>query len=408
MTTFVRTILLVNLCLAASVVNSEVIDQRDNLTGIEYSCYVQDDGWQSKKDGEICGTTDQSKQLGLLKISLDQGSYNCNLQYQVHVQDIGWMDWVSSGQLTGSQDTSPLDSVENTITSKRIEAVKINLAACPDVNLYYRVYVQDIGWMDWVKNNELAGTTGQSLRVEAIQIKVENPPVKYDYNDRIYSFFDGEYLNLPLAEILPDDPWVTSHYLARDIQTRMRLIPPWTFELESDVPYVIEGLIPFFSEKPFLNYQTNVRGIKGEFTIPNIVINTSDSFQIYDAVLHQSPINPQHFNLVNLTKLKVPLNVDSFDNCTKTSINRQGPYEIFSTYILYSFLTGQEIETIPGYKIMSCCAKHTSYSLNNLAHYLATGEIYIHRGLDGKPDIDGSYCKACATCLSPNLTASKQ
>ena len=61
------------------------------------------------------------------------------------------------------------------------------------------MHVQDIGWMDWVKNSKPAGTTGQSLRVEAIQIKVENPPVKYNYNDRIYSFFDGEYLNLPLV-----------------------------------------------------------------------------------------------------------------------------------------------------------------------------------------------------------------
>lgn len=44
MTTFVKVILLVNLCLTVSVVNFEVIDQRDNLTGIEYSCYVQEDG----------------------------------------------------------------------------------------------------------------------------------------------------------------------------------------------------------------------------------------------------------------------------------------------------------------------------------------------------------------------------
>ena len=36
--------------------------------------------------------------------------------------------------------------------------------------MYYRVHVQKHGWMPWVKNGELAGTTGQKKRIEAIQI----------------------------------------------------------------------------------------------------------------------------------------------------------------------------------------------------------------------------------------------
>ncbi|MBR3131767.1 peptidoglycan-binding protein LysM, partial [Candidatus Saccharibacteria bacterium] len=41
-----------------------------------------------------------------------------------------------------------------------------------DYDIYYRAHVQNIGWQDWVKNGELAGTSGQSLRLEALEIKI--------------------------------------------------------------------------------------------------------------------------------------------------------------------------------------------------------------------------------------------
>ena len=35
----------------------------------------------------------------------------------------------------------------------------------------YRAHVQDIGWQNWVSGGEIAGTTGKRKRVEAIQIR---------------------------------------------------------------------------------------------------------------------------------------------------------------------------------------------------------------------------------------------
>lgn len=40
------------------------------------------------------------------------------------------------------------------------------------LNILYRVHVQDIGWTEWKKNGETAGTTGQGKRIEAIEIKL--------------------------------------------------------------------------------------------------------------------------------------------------------------------------------------------------------------------------------------------
>jgi N-acetylmuramoyl-L-alanine amidase len=37
--------------------------------------------------------------------------------------------------------------------------------------LMYRVHVQDIGWQDWRRLGEMAGTIGKSLRIEALEIK---------------------------------------------------------------------------------------------------------------------------------------------------------------------------------------------------------------------------------------------
>ena len=56
--------------------------------------------------------------------------------------------------------------------SKRLEAIEIDLTGemASHYDIYYRVHIQDIGWQSWVKNGETAGTTGQSKRLEAIEI----------------------------------------------------------------------------------------------------------------------------------------------------------------------------------------------------------------------------------------------
>ena len=58
--------------------------------------------------------------------------------------------------------------------SLRLEAIEIKLddSAAKLYDIYYRAHVQNIGWQDWVKNGALAGTFGQSLRLEALEIKL--------------------------------------------------------------------------------------------------------------------------------------------------------------------------------------------------------------------------------------------
>lgn len=112
------------------------------------------------------GTKGQGLRLEALRMHIE-GDEALQIQYRAHVQGTGWQDWK-----TGSDSLSS-DEVAGTVgQGKRIEAVQIRLTGddAQTYDVYYRVYVQKIGWMGWTKNGSPAGTTCASLRVEAVQI----------------------------------------------------------------------------------------------------------------------------------------------------------------------------------------------------------------------------------------------
>ena len=71
------------------------------------------------------------------------------------------MNWKQNGEIAGTEGQS-----------KRIEAIKIKLEGMEGYSVEYRVHIQGIGWQKWKKNGEIAGTEGQSKRIEAIQIRI--------------------------------------------------------------------------------------------------------------------------------------------------------------------------------------------------------------------------------------------
>ena len=73
--------------------------------------------------------------------------------YRAHVQSIGWQGWKSNGALAGT-----------TGQSKRVEAIQIKLTNASG-GIQYNAHVQGIGWQGWKSNGIVAGTTGQSKRM---------------------------------------------------------------------------------------------------------------------------------------------------------------------------------------------------------------------------------------------------
>ncbi len=86
-----------------------------------------------------------------------------NLKYEVHIQNIGWQACKENGELAGT-----------TGQSLRIEAIRI----FADIPIRYRVPMQDKGWSDYVSNGCTAGTIGESRRIEAIEIESSSKPIK--------------------------------------------------------------------------------------------------------------------------------------------------------------------------------------------------------------------------------------
>ena len=127
-----------------------------------YRTHVEDDGWQDwKTDGELSGTSGQSLRLEGIEIKMNNLGYDVGVEYQTHVQNIGWQGFKSDGVTSGT-----------TAKSLRLEAIQIRLTGtdADQCDVYYQVHAQDFGWLDWAKNGASAGTEGLSLRLEAIKI----------------------------------------------------------------------------------------------------------------------------------------------------------------------------------------------------------------------------------------------
>ena len=96
------------------------------------------------------------------------------VEYQAHVQSYGWQNAVRDGELAGTSGQA-----------KRVEAIKINLTNLPeeyaDSSIEYAVHVQSYGWQNAVTDGAVAGTSGQAKRLEAITVKL-NGTIANDYD----------------------------------------------------------------------------------------------------------------------------------------------------------------------------------------------------------------------------------
>lgn len=103
-------------------------------------------------------------------ISLDR---NIRIIYQTHVQNIGWQNWVKNNELAGT-----------TGQFLRIEAIRIKLINVPDnIQLQYNAHVQNIGWQGWRQDEQIAGTIGEGLRIEALKIRLIDKNTNQEVNN---------------------------------------------------------------------------------------------------------------------------------------------------------------------------------------------------------------------------------
>lgn len=127
---------------------------------ITVQSHVQRIGWQGVVgNGATSGTTGRGLRLEAIKIATPGMEYSGNVQIAGHIQGIGWTGYANGYTGTVGQ-------------SKRLEAVKIKLSGelASYYDVYYRVHVAHLGWMNWACNGAEAGTSGMADRMEAIQV----------------------------------------------------------------------------------------------------------------------------------------------------------------------------------------------------------------------------------------------
>lgn len=91
--------------------------------------------------------------------------YKLSPQYRSHIQNKDWEeDWVIGDEMSGTEGEG-----------LRLEAIQIELQENKDydVGVRYKSHIQNRGWEEeWTENGNTSGTEGQSLQLEAIQIEL--------------------------------------------------------------------------------------------------------------------------------------------------------------------------------------------------------------------------------------------
>ena len=98
--------------------------------------------------------------------------------YRTHVQNVGWQGWKFDGQISGTSGQS-----------LRLEGIEIKMNNLGyNLGVEYQTHVQNIGWQGFKSNGQTSGTYGQSLRLEAIQIRLTGADAaNYDIYYRVHS-----------------------------------------------------------------------------------------------------------------------------------------------------------------------------------------------------------------------------
>lgn len=116
-----------------------------------------------------------------LNASNTKQSETPKLVKQAHVQNIGWMGSTEGDSYIGT-----------TGKSLRLEALKLHVQSSISGGIEYSVHVQNIGWQNFVGDNQIAGTTGKSSAIEAIKIRLTGELAdQYDVYYRVHSYDFG-------------------------------------------------------------------------------------------------------------------------------------------------------------------------------------------------------------------------
>ena len=144
----------------------------DQLTvkNVSVSAHVQNIGWMDPvSSGKVAGTTGRGLNLEALKISLEvdgatsQEQIANAISVEAHVSNVGWQAAVGNGGTAGT-----------TGQSRAVEALRVRLSGelSARYTVWYRVHSAEFGWLGWACDGADAGSAGYGRAVQAVQVAV--------------------------------------------------------------------------------------------------------------------------------------------------------------------------------------------------------------------------------------------
>ncbi|MDO9492670.1 hypothetical protein [Acetobacterium sp.] len=108
-------------------------------------------------------TTDKRLHMGICTVLGDGSGVNISTSYRTHIENQAWLTWVRNGVQSGT-----------TGSALRMEALELTLENIGnlDIGVTYRAHLANIGWQEWKVDGATAGTVGQSVEMQAVELKL--------------------------------------------------------------------------------------------------------------------------------------------------------------------------------------------------------------------------------------------
>jgi uncharacterized protein YjdB len=129
--------------------------------------------------GQTSGSIDPNGKVEALQIRLTGAPSGTTISTEVYAAGWGWLGYVREGWVAGSTGSlRPLEGFRAYVRPGGVEPARIHVA--------YTVNVESVGWLEWKRDGDIAGSTGQSLRLEAFGVRLFNRPEDMDIEYRAY------------------------------------------------------------------------------------------------------------------------------------------------------------------------------------------------------------------------------
>ena len=152
------------------VADDSVVSNQLTVKNVTVSAHVQNIGWMDPvSSGKVAGTTGRGLNLEALKISLEvdgtasQEQLANAISVEAHVSNVGWQPAVGNGGTAGT-----------TGQSRAVEALRVRLSGelSARYTVWYRVHSAEFGWLGWACDGADAGLAGYGRAVQAVQVAV--------------------------------------------------------------------------------------------------------------------------------------------------------------------------------------------------------------------------------------------